>query len=163
MAKNANSVSVVFDEIDRAPLPLVRHAYSVRAPIVLESSGVSKTKQSFKDECDINRIMARYAATGTLDFVNKREAQFMDVSDIDFQNAMQLVTQSREAFMSLPSAVRSRFNNDPGQLLGFLSDSSNLDEAVKLGLVNKPISAGEVPGAAGAAGTETVQSGKSNT
>lgn len=147
--------------VDR--VPIVRHAYSYREPVILESSGVSKTKQSFKDECDINRIMARYAATGTLDFVNKREAQFMDVSEIDFQNAMEVVTQSRQAFMTLPAVVRNRFNNDPGQLLGFLGDESNLEEAIKLGLINKPISAGEVPGGVAAAGTETVQSGKSPT
>lgn len=128
-------------ENDRAIIPLVRHAYSLRAPVVLESSGVSRTKQSFKDECDINRIMARYAATGTLDFVNRREAQFLDVSDIDFQNAMKIVTESREAFMTLPSAVRDRFNNDPAQLLGFLSDDSNREEAIKMGLVIKPIDA----------------------
>lgn len=134
-------------ENDRATTPTVRHAYSYRAPVILETSGVSKTKQSFKDECDINRIMARYAATGTLDFVNRREAQFLDVSDIDFQNAMQIVTQSREAFMTLPSIVRDRFNNDPAQLLGFLSDESNREEAVKLGLVIKPLETA-VPGTA---------------
>jgi len=126
-------------ENDRPILPLVRHLYSPRAPVVLHSSGISKTKQSFKDECDINRIMARYAATGTLDFINRREAQFLDVSDIDFQNAMQIVTQSREAFESLPSAIRERFANDPAKLLGFLSDESNREEAIKLGLVNKPL------------------------
>jgi len=128
-------------ENDRATIPTVRHAYSYRAPVVLHSSGVSKTKQSFKDECDINRIMARYAATGTLDFVNRREAQFLDVSDIDFQNAMQIVTQSREAFMTLPSAVRDRFANDPAQILAFLADESNREEAIKLGLVTKPLDA----------------------
>lgn len=132
-------------ENDRAIIPLVRHAYSLRAPVILQSSGVSRTKQSFKDECDINRIMARYAATGTLDFVNRREAQFLDVSDLDFQNAMQIVTESREAFMTLPSALRDRFNNDPSQLLGFLSDDSNREEAIKLGLVIKPLDA-PVPG-----------------
>jgi len=136
MTKSAKTEIV---ENDRPILPLVRHAYSPRDPVVLQSSGISKTKQSFKDECDINRIMARYAATGTLDFVNRREAQFLDVSDVDFQNAMQIVTQSREAFESLPSALRERFGNDPAKLLGFLSDESNLDEAIKLGLVNKPL------------------------
>jgi len=149
---------VVLDRV-----PIVRHAYSYREPVILESSGVSKTKQSFKDECDINRIMARYAATGTIDFVNKREAQFMDVSEIDFQHAMEVVTTSRQAFMTLPAELRNRFNNDPGQLLGFLEDSSNMEEAVKLGLINKPKSAGELPGGVAAAGSETVQQGKSST
>lgn len=147
MTKSAKTQIV---ENDRPILPLVRHAYSYREPIILESSGISKTKQSFKDECDINRIMARYAATGTMDFVNRREAQFLDVSDVDFHQAMQIVTQSREAFESLPSAVRERFANDPARLLGFLSDDSNLEEAIKLGLVNKPLPAPE-PGAEPAA------------
>lgn len=135
--------------------PYVRHAFSPRNPVRLSFSGPGRTKQSFKDECDINRIMSRYAATGTLDFVNQREARFEDVSEIDFQSAMQLVAESREAFMSLPSNIRSRFDNDPAKLLGFLEDSANLDEAIKLGLVNKPLpveNADKLPGAEGAAG-----------
>lgn len=135
--------------------PYARHAFSPRYPVRVSFEGPGRTKQSFKDECDINRIMGRYAVTGTLDFVNQREARFEDVSEVDFQSAMQLVAESREAFMSLPSTIRSRFNNDPGKLLGFLEDPSNLDEAIKLGLVNKPLpvqNEDKLPGAVGAAG-----------
>jgi len=143
------------DDIERATIPNVRHAYSYRAPVVLDMGGPGRTKQSFKDECDINRIMARYAATGTLDYLTKKEAQFLDVSDLDFQNAMQIVTESREAFMLLPSALRDRFSNDPAKLLGFLSDPSNLDEAIKLGLVNKPLPLPEAPKASDPANPTT--------
>jgi len=40
---------------------------------------------------------------------------------------------------SLPSKIRDRFGNDPSQLLSFLADSSNKDEAISLGLVSAPV------------------------
>lgn len=133
----------------------IRHAYSPRVRVAVEFSGSGRTKQSFKDECDINRIMSRYAATGVLDFIEKREARFADVSETDFLTAMQTVAEATTAFNSLPSALRERFENEPARLLAFLEDSRNLEEAIELGLVNRPLEAGgEVPGSVAAAGTE---------
>jgi len=40
--------------------------------------------------------------------------------------------------MRLPADLRARFDNDPAQLIQFLENSDNKDEAIKLGLVNKP-------------------------
>ena len=39
--------------------------------------------------------------------------------------------------MLLPAQMRSRFNNDPAELLKFIKDPANLDEAVKLGILVK--------------------------
>lgn len=117
----------------------IRHAFSPRNPVVITFQGPGRTKQSFKDECDINRIMARYHATGVLDFVEKREAQFADVTDVDFLSAMQLVSDAQSAFADLPSSIRDRFENDPSRLLAFVNDSNNLQEAIELGLaVSQP-------------------------
>lgn len=133
----------------------IRHAYSPRVRVAVEFNGPGRTKQSFKDECDINRIMSRYASTGVLDFIEKREARFADVSETDFLSAMQTVAEAQSAFNLLPSDLRLRFENEPSRLLAFLDDPKNLQEAIDLGLVNKPlVTAGEVPGAVGAAGTE---------
>jgi len=130
----------------------VRHAYTDRELVGLSDFGPAKTKQSFKDECDINRIMSRYAATGVLDYVERREAQFADVSDIDFLSAMQLISSSRSAFESLPSGLRSRFDNDPAKLLNFLNNNDNYQEAVSLGLVT-PKAGDGLPGGEAPAGS----------
>jgi hypothetical protein len=45
------------------------------------------------------------------------------------------VRAAEEAFMAMPASVRSRFHNDAGELVNFVSDGRNREEAVKLGLV----------------------------
>ena len=47
----------------------------------------------------------------------------------------------QDDFMELPAQLRSRFNNDPAELIDFLGKEENREEATKLGLVAaKPIS-----------------------
>lgn len=93
-----------------------------------------RTKQSFKDECDINVILQRYAATGQITHINERAPMWGDAPALDFAGAMALVVKAREEFAALPANVRDRFNNNPQELLNFLSKAENQEEAVKLGL-----------------------------
>lgn len=98
----------------------------------------SRTKQAFKQSCDINWILARFKSTGLIPHVNRLQGFFSDVSDVgDYQSSLVRVRKAQAEFDALPSRIRSRFHNDPGELLSFLSDSKNRDEAVALGLVNK--------------------------
>ncbi len=96
-----------------------------------------RTKQSHKDECNINTIMERFQRTGMIDFVNEHKPQYGDVSDIDFQGALDDVRTAQALFAGLPSSVRSRFNNDPGEYLNFAEDPTNRAEALALGLISK--------------------------
>ena len=41
------------------------------------------TKQSFKDECDINKIMAKFQKTGALNHYAKHAPQYGDASGIE--------------------------------------------------------------------------------
>jgi len=98
-----------------------------------------ETQQSFKDECDINRIVSQYVKTGTWSGSLRpptRVPQFGDFSNVlEYQESMNKIIEAQEAFDSLPSRVRQRFQNDPAQLLAFLDDVSNQEEAIKLGLI----------------------------
>lgn len=100
------------------------------------------TQQHFKDECDINNIIARYETSGLLTdpyHPSTRMYQFGDYSAVkDYQDSLNFIIDSRAMFDDLPSRVRERFNYDPSQLLFFLADESNREEAVKLGLVDPP-------------------------
>lgn len=98
----------------------------------------SMAQQHFKDECDINQIMARYQRTGILtDNPGSLRPLFGDFSNVsDFQSAQNAILDVNDSFMSLPSSIRARFNNDPGYLLEFLAKEENRGEAVSLGLVN---------------------------
>jgi len=95
------------------------------------------TQQEFKDETDINTIMARYLKTGQVDFVNKHQPQYGDVSAVDFQTAMETVAVGRSMFADLPAAIRERFHNSPAEFLEFINDDKNAQEAAKMGLLNE--------------------------
>lgn len=102
------------------------------------SGEVSMTKQSFAEECDINSIMARYEKTGLLP-QGSRMFEFGDaISEYSYQESMNAVIEADRLFSELPSRIRERFGNDPAQLFAFLDDRNNLDEAIKLGLVDPP-------------------------
>ena len=54
-----------------------------------------------------------------------------------FQDMMDLIVKAQESFDALPSHVRDRFKNDPRELLEFIDDEDNLDEAVDLGIIDE--------------------------
>lgn len=100
---------------------------------------VSMTKQSFKEECDINRLMAKYEKTGVLDHVNKRPPEYGNfVGVVSYQDSLNIVLEAREIFAGLPARIRDRFGNDPAQYLAFIDDPKNKDEAIKLGMIMPP-------------------------
>jgi len=115
----------------------------IRGPkVVIDcSKGKILTKQSFKQESDINFIVARYQRTGMLvdpGMVGRREAIFADFSEVgDFQSAQERIVKGREAFDSLSAEVRSRFQNEPGKLLDFMANEANKKEAQDLGIIPK--------------------------
>lgn len=99
----------------------------------------SMTKQSFKDECDINRLMAKYETTGVIDHVNRRMPEYGDFAGVvSYQDSLNIVLDAREVFAALPARLRDRFGNDPGQYLAFIDDPKNKDEAIKLGMIKAP-------------------------
>lgn len=101
--------------------------------------GPGKTKQSFSNSSNINTIVARYQKTGMMENVRKNPGVFADVSKImDFQGMVAKIRFAQESFEQLPSGLRKRFSNDPAELIAFVSDDANIDEAIKLGIIPKP-------------------------
>lgn len=101
----------------------------------------SMTKQSFKDECDINNILSQYKQSGIISHINAQAAagRYIDLPEsVDLQEAFALVEQATGAFASLPAKVRDRFHNDPALFLAFCEDPKNADELVELGLREPP-------------------------
>ncbi|WNK13545.1 MAG: internal scaffolding protein [Microvirus sp.] len=110
----------------------------------VDCSGPLITDQSFKDDADINVIMARAEATGELPnpiVHGNRVGEFLDISNApeSYQDAWNIVHDAEARFLELPAKVRSRFANDPFSLLSFLQDPANLEEARSLGLVSAPV------------------------
>lgn len=97
----------------------------------------SMTKQEFQYECDINNVIKAFSATGMFKHVSARagEGAYLDLpNSVDFQESLHQVQQAREAFMTLPSKLRARFDNDPAEFLAFSHNPENLEEMRALGL-----------------------------
>lgn len=101
---------------------------------------LSRAKQSFSKDADINNIMGRYRRTGVLvdpTTVNVyRRPNYGDFSDlVDLPVLLDRIREADRSFMVLPASVRERFDNDVSKLLDFVSDDKNVEEAVKLELL----------------------------
>lgn len=101
---------------------------------------LSKTKQEFKDDCNINLIVARFQETGLID-VPVHEIFYGDFSEVkDYAQAFEIVSTVGEFFGRLSADVRRRFNNSPEEFLRFASDPNNEAALVDLGIVSKDAS-----------------------
>jgi len=96
------------------------------------------TKQSMKDECDINLIMAKFVKTGAVEHAIKFSGEYGFATSVDFKDAMDIVARGESMFEELPAAIRNRFENDTGRFLDFVQDPANADEMLELGLREPP-------------------------
>lgn len=132
--QNQNNQNLNQPNMHTLNIPFIT-AYGPKTKCPMAFPSVGKTKQSFKDECDINVIMSRYMKTGVIDFVNKHQGRYGDVTGLDYQSAMQTISFAQSLFHELPSSVRTRFENDPAQFMDFVHDPSNEAEMHSLGLM----------------------------
>lgn len=92
--------------------------------------------QSFQDECDINNILARHQAGGTITHLAKAEPIWSDVSELpDYRTALDQVRTVREYFADLPSSVRAEFDNDPAQFMDRAHEPETVEFLRSKGLV----------------------------
>lgn len=104
----------------------------------------SMTQQQYADECDLNNIVDKNMRFKDPAFLTKLqmfgsgekvEPIYGDFSSVpDFQNALNTINTATEQFMSLPSKIRARFDNDPVKLLAFVNDDRNYEEGLSLGI-----------------------------
>jgi phage internal scaffolding protein len=103
----------------------------------LHCEDASLAQQHFKEECDINTILEKFNITGLLpeNPLSPRYGDFTGISD--YHTALNRVYAAQDEFDALPAQIRARFGNDPAQLIEFLENSENRQEAESLGLVDK--------------------------
>lgn len=86
-----------------------------------------RTKQSFRDETDVNQIIAKHARMGTLSHLEQWGGQYGDLADFNFQDAQNQIANANSMFEQLPSAVRNRFDNIPEKFFEYVNDPENRD------------------------------------
>lgn len=94
----------------------------------------SMTKQSFKDECNINNIMAKFQKTGMINHYANHAPQYLDIPAIDYHEAQNIIATANSMFEELPSSARAKFENNPERFLEFVQNPANIEECRKLGL-----------------------------
>ena len=92
------------------------------------------TEQHHAESCDINVIVAR-SMLDPESLAPEQPPQYLDLSEYpDFETMQNRVAEAHSLFEDLPAEVRFKFDNKPAELLKFMSDPANANEAIDLGL-----------------------------
>lgn len=109
---------------------------SMLAPDV--QSTVSRTKPSFRDEVDINKIVARARQGQAVTHVGRGTPAFMDVSEVsDYKGALDMIRNADAFFQRLPAKVRAEFGNDPALFLDEVDTTEGRARFERAGLLPK--------------------------
>lgn len=99
----------------------------------------SKTDQQYKEDCDTNTIINKFRKTGQITHLAQRQGSFADVSQIpDLLPSLEKLQEAADHFQTLPSKIRTKFNNSIENLVQFLHNPDNTTEAINMGLIPKP-------------------------
>jgi phage internal scaffolding protein len=111
-----------------------RHPYrDQQLRVSLSEFEETRTKQAFKNECDINQIMRKFQKTGALTHLAKYGQEYGSIEPMDLLTAMTTVAEAQRMYDDLPSSVRKKFP-DPAAFLEFVQDEENADELYSMGL-----------------------------
>ncbi len=102
------------------------------APTAKDYKKTGMTKQSFKDETDINIILKRAQKSGTISHLSKYEARYGDFSGFDFSEAQIKIAQGGEIFDALPVELKREFNQSSAQFFDYVNNPENKDRLAEL-------------------------------
>lgn len=119
----------------------------------------SRTKQSFKEECDVNNMIRKFNKVTGVDLLKDYHqalgGKYGDFTDVvDYRTALERIDRAEQAFMALPAVLRKKFDNDPAKFVDFATDPNNMDQMVEMGLATKSKVDQETPEVPTSASTE---------
>lgn len=127
-------------------IPFRTH-YSPQLRVTFETEGESLTEQQFAEESQILNKIRKYDSQGFFDTINRNPAQYNDFTQVrDLADAIDQIEEARDAFQTIPSDIRKKFNNSPSEFFDFASKESNFNELVKLGLATQRVVDSLAPG-----------------
>lgn len=113
----------------------------------LECKDPSLTVQSFAKDADLNVIAKRFGITDPAQLGSPDPAHFRDTTnDPELRDILELKRQVHDSYLSLSPKLRKRFRS-PAEILEFLEDPDNAQEAVRLGLLTTAPAADAGPSA----------------
>lgn len=93
----------------------------------------SKVQEQFAYDCDINNIVA--GMTSPLPMREPISDEVKKFTPDAYEQALYTKAAAESAFMELPSKTRTFFENDPKNMLEFISKPENQAKCIELGLM----------------------------
>ena len=95
---------------------------------------LSPVQQYFRDESDINNIVAYWSRTGDYNAFNQnRPSRYVDCSIVqDFESALNTLIKAEDILKTMSPADRLRFQDDPVAFIEHFSDPAHSSELEKL-------------------------------
>ncbi len=103
-------------------------AYSEKRKYTLHG----KTKQSQKDETDINKLVTRAARSDTLSHLAEHQGQYGDFSDYDFEAHVTKIAEGQTIFENLPAETKREFQQSPQKFFAYVTNPANLGRLPEL-------------------------------
>lgn len=120
----------------------------------------SLTQQSFRNECDLNKIVERFSATGQLP-QSARPVRY-GLPDGEFHTNQLLLAEAKSLFETLPTQVKEKYGN-AGNVITSLNDADLASELHEDGIFNHfGIEAPPIPENAPKGATTAPDTGENN-
>ncbi len=101
-------------------------------PEVRKYTQHGRTKQSQKDECDINKLLERSAREGGLSHLDKYQAKYGDFSGYNYEEHICKIAEMQTCFEDLPAEIKREFNQSPDEFFEFVTNPANIDRLPEL-------------------------------
>ena len=102
----------------------------------------SEVQQSFKDHCDLNKIVGRYDKVMQDEFLSShfdsRGGTYADVSEVpDYRTALHIIRDAEESFNRLPEEWRDAYGGDMHAFVRAIDDPDQRSRLEALGVFEK--------------------------
>lgn len=133
----------MYDPFERTPSNAGSPEEPVYAPVVDEFGSVSlevvgttdirSIIDSFRESCDLNVILARYA-NGDISALSQRQGTYFDATEMpkSYAEMLQTVITAETEFNKLPLAVRERFDNSFHRWLSLMDRPDEFNRLMSL-------------------------------
>ncbi len=101
-------------------------------PEVKKYTKHGKTKQSQKDETDINKLLERSARTGALSHLDQFQGQYGDFLGYDFEAHINTIAEGQSIFEHLPAEVKREFDQSAQKFFEYVTNPDNKDRLPEL-------------------------------
>lgn len=117
-----------------------------RRRVAISDFDETLTEQSHSKHCNIGNILNKYKKTGMLTHVNSMQGRYEDFpNSVDFHAMQNVIANAKSMFESIPSHIRSMFDNDPSKFLDFAQNPENREEMLDLGFSDEHLPAAVEP------------------